>query len=172
MSAEVFTDPAIGSPGSPADAASADPINTISATLEGDCAPGLFVTQGTADKTAGLINDDDDAILGLVVKSEHLMYPSQVDADGVIQTGVTVGLARAGRRCVYVDGAFTPASRLYVRYTAVTGQAVGSLSADSDAGKNRLIPRTAIRVVTSGEDEIAVVELNLNNDADAVAADS
>lgn len=172
MSAEVYSDPPIGSPGSPADAASANPIHTISATLAAATLPGLFVTQGAVDKTADLLNDDDDALLGLVVKTERLAMPTDVDADGVIQAGVTVGLARTGRRNVYIDGAFTPASRLYVRYVAAGSQPVGSLSVDADAGKNRLIPRQAIRVVTSGEDEIGVVELTLNADADAPATDS
>ncbi len=172
MITEVFTDPPIGSPGSPADHDSAVNADIVSYTLEADCAPGLFVTQGTADKGAALLNDDDDPVLGLVVKTEHLATPSQIDADGVIQAGVTVGLARTKRRVVFVNGAFTPASRAYVRFVAVAGEPVGSISVDADAGKNRLLPRGALRFVTSGEDELGVVDLNLNADADAPAADS
>jgi hypothetical protein len=172
MITEVFSDPPIGSPGSPADQWSADQANIVSATLEADTAPGLFVTRGSADKTATVIDDDDDVIIGLVCKSEHLATPSQIDADGVIQSGVTVGLAKTGRRVVYVNGAFTPASAVYIRHVADTEGPVGSIQATSDAGKNRLVPAGAITFVTSGEDELGVVELNLALDANAGAADS
>lgn len=172
MITEVFTDPPLGSPGAPADQWSANHANVVSRTLEGDSLPGLFLTRGTADKTVGLLNDDDDVVEGLLIKQDHLATPSQIDADGVIKDGVTVGAARTGRRCVFVNGAFTPATQAYVRFTAVVGEPVGSISTESDAGKNRLLPRAALRFVTSGEDELGIVDLNLNADADAPASDS
>jgi hypothetical protein len=172
MITEVFSDAPIGSPGSPADQWSADQADIISATLVEATAPGLFVAQGTVAKTAELLDNDDDALYGLVCKSEHLATPSQIDADGVIQVGVTVGLARTGRRVVYIPGAFGPGLPVYVRITADTEGPVGSIQSTSDGAKTRLVPATAIRYVTSGEDELGVIDLNLNADALAPASDS
>jgi hypothetical protein len=172
MITEVFTDAPIGSPGSPADHWSANNADIVSATLEGDTAEGLFVTQGSLPKTADVLGDDDDPILGLVCKSAHLATPSQIDADGVIQEGVTVGIARTGRHVVFGNGAFSPGAAVYVRYTAVEGEPVGSVSVATDAGKNRLLSAVVARWVTSGEDELGVLDINVNLDADAVDADS
>ena len=172
MITEVFTDPPIGSAGSPADQWSADHANIVSATLVADTLPGLFVTAGTADKTAELINDDDDVTLGLVVKQDHLATPSQIDADGVIQSGVTVGIAKTGRFCVYINGEFGPGDPAYLRFTADTEGPVGSLQTTSDSGKNRLLPRGIVEFITSGEDEVGVIEINTVLDANAGAADS
>lgn len=173
MITEVFTDAPIGSAGSPADQWSADNANIVSATLVADTLPGLFVTKGTVDKTAELINDDDDVLLGLVVKADHLATPSQIDADGVIQSGVTVAIAKTGRFCVYIPGAFAPGTQAHVRFTADTEGPVGSIQGAADSGKTRPITRGAVEFVTSGTDEVGVIEINIALDhAAAVAVDS
>jgi len=158
---EVFTNPPIGSPGSCADTGNTDPV---SITLQDDVAPGLFVTQGTEDRTAAAINAAPDLLLALVMKQE-LIAPDAVNSDGEYVEGTTVAGKKTGRSHVFGYGAFGPGDPVYVRYVATVDEPVGSLSATADPGKNRLVPAAAISWVTSGEDEIGEVELHLHDDA-------
>lgn len=158
---QVFTDPPIGSPGSDADTGFMDPV---SITLEDDVAPGHFVTQGSADRTAAEIAAADDLLLALVMKQE-LIAPDRVTDAGEYKTGTTVAGKKTGRSHVHVVGAFGPALPVYVRYVADADEAVGSISSVADPGKNRLVPAAAIKFVTSGANEIAEIEFHLHDDA-------
>lgn len=158
---EVHSTPPTGSPGSAADIG---PDDVVSYVLEDDVAMGLFVTQGSEDRTCAAIGAATDLLLGLVTKHTLLATPRQIDEDGVIQSGVQVGLEKSGRRHVLVKGAFGPTLPVYVRYVANVDEAVGSLSSSADPGENRLVPRAAIRWLSSGEDDIAEIEMNLHDD--------
>lgn len=158
---EVHSTPPIGSPGSCADTGMTDPV---SATLEDDVAPGLFVTQGSADRGAAELGASDALLLGLVMKQE-LIAPDRVNDAGEYKAGTVVALKKTGRSHVYVKGAYGPALPVYVRYVANVDEAVGSISSSADPGENRLVPSAAVRFVTSGADDIAEVELHLHDDA-------
>ncbi len=156
----VFSTPPIGSPGSEADTGNPD---NVSITLEADVLAGTFVTQGSADRTGAQINAATDLLLALVLKQEHVSRHDTTD-EGAYKDGLTVPGKKTGRAHVFVVGAFAPSSPVYVRYVADGDEAVGTLSATADPGKNRLVPAQAIKWVTSGEDEIAEVELHLHDD--------
>lgn len=156
----IFKTPPIGSPGSEADTGMPD---NVSITLEDDVLPGTFVTQGSVDRTGALINAATDILLALVMKTEHVSRRDTTD-DGAYKDGLTVPGKKTGRAHVLVDGAFGPALPVYVRYIAISDEAVGTLSSVHDAGKNRLVPPQAIKWVTSGTDEIAEIELHLHDD--------
>lgn len=158
---QVFSTPPVGSPGSEADTANPD---NVSITLENDVAPGHFVTQGSADRTAAEIAAADDLLLALVIKQE-LIAPERVTDAGEYKTGTTVGGKKTGRAHVFVAGAFGPALPVYLRYVADADEAVGSISSVADPGKNRLVPAAAVKFVTSGADDIAEIELHLHDDA-------
>ncbi len=158
---EVFTNPPIGSPGSCADTGNTDPV---SATLQADIAPGLFVMQGDADYTADELDASDDLLLGLVMKQE-LIASDRVTDDGEYKSGTVVAVKKTGRSHVFVAGEFGPALPVYVRYDASVTEPAGSLSSTADPGNNRLVPASAIKFVNSGEDDIAVVEIHIHDDA-------
>lgn len=157
---EVHTTPPIGSPGSCADTGATDPVSVI---LQDDVAPGHFVTQGSADRTAAELNAATDLLLGLVMKQE-LIAPDRVTDAGEYKAGVVVATKKTGRSHVMVVGAFAPNLPVYVRYIADADEAVGSLSSTHDAGKNRLVPAQAITWMTTGSDDIAEIELHLHDD--------
>lgn len=156
----VYSTPPLGVPGQDQDTGLHD---AQSFTLEDDCAPGLFVTQGVNADGAASIDAANDLLLGLLMKQDHLAA-SECNADGEYVEGTTVAVKKSGRAKVLVKGAFTPASSVYVRYVADTDEAVGSISASHDAGKNRLVPRQAIRFLNADTDDIALIELNVHDD--------
>lgn len=157
---EVHTTPPVGSPGSCADTGFTDPVSVV---LEDDVAPGLFVTQGSGDRTAAAIGAANELLLGLVMKQE-VIASECVTADGEYKAGTPVAVKKTGRSFVYVKGSFGPALPVYVRYVANADEPVGSISSVADPGENRLVPPAAVKFVTSGADDIAEIELHLHDD--------
>lgn len=115
----------------------------------------VIVTLGAGQATATLANSSDETIFGVALKDEY-----EPDSSGLVycKAGGQKRVMRKGKVWVYCKGAFTPASTAYVRTTDGSGSELrGTLRLDN----TNAVSASEIKFMSSGTDELALVEINL-----------
>jgi len=110
---------------------------------------------GAGTATVATAFSSNVAVYGISPKVEY-----KRDSSGgiYVPANSTVNVTRKGQRFVYCKGAFSPTSTVYVRVTDGTGDELrGTLRVDN----TNAIAGTGLYFKTTGEDEFALVEVNL-----------
>lgn len=115
----------------------------------------VVVTAGAGQATATLANSSDEAIHGISLFDQY-----EPDSSGNVycKANGQKRIMRKGKVFVYCKGSFTPASSAYVRTTDGSGDELrGTLRLDS----TNAVAVSEIKFMSSGTDELALVEINL-----------
>lgn len=175
MQTAVAAAPDFGVPGDIADLQTARSGVIDSAKSEETSAEipfGVMTCQGTADEGAKLLNTSAAAmvgkLLGISVRSHDFAIGSELGSTG-LKPGAMFGCGKKGRFKVLVEEAVTPSSDVRVRAVAAGDEVKGAFRATADGADCVDCSAFCKYITSAGEDEVAVVEVDMANSNLAVA---
>lgn len=131
---------------------------------------GLMLIEGAARDGALLPSAQAEIgkLLGISVRSDYFSAPTQINADGGVLPGMSLGAARTGRWAVRIEADVTRVSEVHVRMVANGAELAGAFRPTADGADTIDITAFAKWVYAADlvdDGGLALLEINLPNQA-------
>lgn len=145
-----------------------DVLSATSQEASAEIPFGVMVQKGTSDDGVKLLSAANNKLAGVVVYASLYNKPTQLGDTG-LKPGVTFDRLMGGRILVLVEEAVAVGDEVHVRHTTSTTEQVGGFRKSAVSNKTLDISAFAQWRTAAGAGELAVLDIDMNDAANAVA---